>query len=69
MGFVGFDWNNQVSYMVHWWAFVNTIMNLWVPLNHGTIFFGPSEKLSVLMKDPLCWSCLMCLCLLLAEDM
>lgn len=46
MGFVGFDWKPQAYHMVHWWAFVNTVMNLCVPLNHGTFFFARWEKLS-----------------------
>jgi hypothetical protein len=42
-------------------------MNLWIPLNHGTIYMWPGEKLSVLREDPICWSCVMWLCLLLAK--
>ena len=37
-GWGGMDWNDLAQDRERWWAFVNTVMNLQVPLNGGSFF-------------------------------
>jgi hypothetical protein len=36
IGWAGMDWIDLAKDKEHWRALVNTVMNLWVPLNAGT---------------------------------